>query len=306
MKRAPLPLELPPSFSVSAARRAGVPKGRLRAADLVAPHHGVRTQGFSDDPRVALRGLFDALPAHAFACDETAAAIWGLPLPRSQEDSAWLHPVIGVPADATRIRRKTTRGRRLQISPSDVVLIGGIPVTSVERSWLDLSGRFSHEDFLALTDHMLARRRPLATRESLTSYHLRHPRYPGAAQRAFACAHATERSESPAESRLRGHLIMDGLPAPECNVEIHHQGRFVARVDQLYRSARLVIEYDGDYHRDHRQWSRDQSRRAELESLGLRVTVVTSEDLRQLPRLLARIRRLLAQGSEKVDERGPR
>lgn len=70
--------------------------------------------------------------------------------------------------------------------------------------------------------------------------------------------------------------------------------RFVGRVDLLYRHARLIIEYDGDYHRDPRQWSKDQSRRAELESLGYRVTVVTRTDLEHPHILIARIRRLLA------------
>lgn len=70
--------------------------------------------------------------------------------------------------------------------------------------------------------------------------------------------------------------------------------RFVARVDLLYRDARLVLEYDGDYHRDSSQWSRDQSRRAELESLGYRVTVVTARDFDDPGALVRRIRRLLS------------
>ncbi len=62
----------------------------------------------------------------------------------------------------------------------------------------------------------------------------------------------------------------------------------------LYRGARVIIEYDGDDQRDPRQWSRDQARRAELESLGYRVTVVTARDFDTPDVLVARIRRLLS------------
>ncbi|MGL1521349.1 hypothetical protein ACSTIE_23430, partial [Vibrio parahaemolyticus] len=81
----------------------------------------------------------------------------------------------------------------------------------------------------------------------------------GSKVRRLALDLAVDGSESPKESALRVLLVMAGLPTPECNVEIFDGSRFVARVDLLYRAARLVIEYDGDYHRDPQQWSRDQS-----------------------------------------------
>lgn len=62
----------------------------------------------------------------------------------------------------------------------------------------------------------------------------------------------------------------------------------------LYRKQKLIIEYDGDYHRDPDQWSRDQVRRAELEALGYRMTVVTARDFDNPRQLINRIRRLLA------------
>ena len=89
-------------------------------------------------------------------------------------------------------------------------------------------------------------------------------------------------------------LIEAELPHPECNVEIWDDGRFVARVDMLYADVWLIIEYDGDHHRDPDQWSRDQIRRAELESLGYRMIVVTRRDFDDPDALVRRIRRLLA------------
>ncbi|MDI9890882.1 DUF559 domain-containing protein [Rhodococcus sp. IEGM 1404] len=146
-----------------------------------------------------------------------------------------------------------------------------------------------------MTDHLLARRNPLCTREDLERMHRRLLGGRGSKVRRLALDLAVDGSESPKESELRVLLVMAGLPTPECNIEIFHGHRFVARVDLLYRDARLVIEYDGDYHRDPRQWSRDQSRRAELESLGYRVTTVTARDFDAPEVLLMRIRRLLGQ-----------
>lgn len=92
---------------------------------------------------------------------------------------------------------------------------------------------------------------------------------------------------------VRVILVEAGLPRPECNVEIFDNGRFVARVDMLFPEVKLIVEYDGDYHRDPDQWSKDQIRRAELEALGYRVTVVTRRDFDDPTALVARIRRLL-------------
>ena len=79
---------------------------------------------------------------------------------------------------------------------------------------------------------------------------------------------------------------MKRTPRPEVNVDITDRGRFVARVDMLFREERLVVEYQGDYHRDPEQWRRDEMRRAELESLGYRVTYVTAADLRDPEQLV--------------------
>ncbi len=93
---------------------------------------------------------------------------------------------------------------------------------------------------------------------------------------------------------MRVLLIQSGLPVPQSNVEIFDGSRFVAPRRSALPGQATIIEYDGDHHRDPQQWSRDQSRRAELESLGYRMTVVTARDFDDPVALLARIRRFLA------------
>ncbi|HEV2216460.1 MAG TPA: DUF559 domain-containing protein [Candidatus Dormibacteraeota bacterium] len=68
-------------------------------------------------------------------------------------------------------------------------------------------------------------------------------------RRAVALADA--RAESPMETRLRFDLVAARLPTPEVQVELHDRaGQFLARVDLFYPDARLVIEFDGQNHRE--------------------------------------------------------
>lgn len=265
----------------------------MRASDLYSPFHGTRAmRDLRGDERI--RVLLDALPRHTFVCGFTAADLWRLPLPRRAERHAWEAIEIGVTATKTRIRRRGVQGRRLQVEEGDVVAGSGIRILSPARLWVDVASRMPLPDLVALTDRLISRRDPLVSLEELTDAHHRFVGSAGSGHRAAALTLCDDGAESPRESVVRMLLIAAGLPRPECNVNIFDGPRFIGRVDMLYRNAMLVIEYDGDYHRDPDQWSRDQSRRAELESLGYRVTSVTRRDLDDPPALVARIRRLLA------------
>ncbi|MGP3534368.1 endonuclease domain-containing protein [Microbacterium sp. RD1] len=285
--------DLSAAFTVSEGRAAGLSPGRMRSRAFDAPFWGTRSaRDLEDDER--LRLLLSALPSHTFACGATAGVVLGLPLPLALEKRAYTEPLVGVPLEHNRIRRPGVRGRALAIGEDDVVTVGGIRCTSPARTWCELAGVLGLGQLVAVTDRILSRLDPLATREQLEEVHRRVGRSRGAAQRPLALEWSSSRSESPRESELRVLLLQAGLPMPECNVEVFHGRRFVARVDMMYAHARLIIEYDGDYHRDRDQWSRDASRRAELESLGYRVTVVTARDFDDPRALVARIRRLLA------------
>lgn len=293
MHPSPLPHDLPVAFTVSEALAHGIPAKRLRAKDLSAPFHGTRARGaLTNESR--LRLLLDAVPATAFVCGTTAAALWRLPLAAAVEADAWARPRIGVPTHETRVRHAGVIGQRLTIDDGDVRFVEGMLSLSPARTWIDVSRVLPPSRLLALTDVLIGRRRRLATLAELTEMHERFAGGRGARARNRALELADERAESPRESMVRLILIDAGLPAPECNVEIWDGRRFVARVDMLYRGRRLIIEYDGDHHRDPDQWSRDQIRRAELEALGYRYTTVTRRDFDDPAALVRRIRRMLA------------
>jgi hypothetical protein len=288
-----LPLQLPPAFTVREALEAGVSKGRLRARDLQRPFHGTRSRA-QLDPIPRLRLLLRVLPDGAFVCGPTAAAVRGMPLPARVERDAVDLPIIGVPYPRNRIRRRGVRGRSLRVAESEIEEYRGIRLTTPARTWRDVSADLGLPAMVAVTDFLIGRRRPLCTVDELAAQHAAAPTYPGAQRRVKALELCSTASESPRESELRTALMLAGLPTPECNVDIFDGRRFVARVDLLYRAQKLVVEYYGDHHRDPNQWSVDEMRRAELESLGYRVTVVTRRDFDDLAALAARIRRLLS------------
>lgn len=101
------------------------------------------------------------------------------------------------------------------------------------------------------------------------------------------------KAESPGESLVRAHVLLDGLPAPECNPDIFADGVWLARVDMCWPGARLIVEYDGAGHREERQRRRDAQRLNDLQAAGWLVIVLTADDLRRPGAMVARISRAL-------------
>ncbi|HEX5730039.1 MAG TPA: hypothetical protein VFX99_11495, partial [Microbacterium sp.] len=95
-------------------------------------------------------------------------------------------------------------------------------------------------------------------------------------------------AESPKESELRLVLRSAGFGPLTANHEIRDaQGRFVARADLAIVALRIVIEYEGDHHRDRIQWRRDMARRRRIEAEGWVYLSVTQSDLDDPRDLLA-------------------
>ena len=82
-------------------------------------------------------------------------------------------------------------------------------------------------------------------------------------------------------SMLRLLLVDAGLPEPEVNVRLlAPDGSFLAEGDLVYRSARLVLEYEGEHHRtDKKVFRSDIRRRERYEDAGWSVIRVTADDM---------------------------
>ncbi len=107
-----------------------------------------------------------------------------------------------------------------------------------------------------------------------------------------AVTYASDRSASPPETRLRLVWVIDAeLPPPLVNVPVYdRRGRLLGVPDLLDPDAGLVVEYDGDDHRDPGRHSDDVDREAGFRGVGLEVTRVTGRDLRRTPELVRRLR----------------
>ena len=94
-----------------------------------------------------------------------------------------------------------------------------------------------------------------------------------------------ERVDSFRETRLRLCLVIAGLPEPRCNVVLGHDGRLIGRVDLLFDEVGLIVEYDGDQHRDRAQWNVDLDRDDDFRATGFATVRVTRDRMRR-PRLV--------------------
>src|SRR5690606_8369925 len=99
------------------------------------------------------------LPARAFFCEPTAAALWGLPLPRPPRA---LH--IGVRAGHRRVEAEGVIAHHFTLRDADIRVHRGVRVTSPARTWCDLAAApLSLAQLVAVGDRILWRKAPLAT-----------------------------------------------------------------------------------------------------------------------------------------------
>jgi hypothetical protein len=213
----------------------------------------------------------------AAASHRSAAALWELPGGRQQL----------VEITCPRWRRARHDGvivhETTRIDPLDLTVKDGIPVTTVERTLLDLGAVCTESVVeLAVND---AERRELTTIAALheTLRRLGRPGRNGAGKlRRVLDRHSdTTRTESVAETRMLQVLCRHRLPDPVTQFEIRENGRFVARVDAAYPDWGVVIEYESDKHHTGRLATRrDNARRRDIIAAGYTPVPATHDDLR--------------------------
>ena len=271
-------------FSVQRAVALGVTSRRTRHPSLARPAYGLRTPW---DPRTlaeATSALALVLPDPWAWSHETAAELLGLPLPQR-----WIpgRPLTVMrPIRAGPVRRRGIRGHT-GLDQRGAVTVRGMPVVSPPATWCDLAGLLPLDDLVIMGDVVVMRgdspddvRMGTTSLVRLEAEVMRRAGTKGVAQARAAFAWVRVGSRSPMETRARLCFIRAGIPEPELNGDIHDDGRWVATGDFLWRSARVIVEYQGDQHRtDRRQWRSDLQRLAILQDLGWRVILMTGADL---------------------------
>jgi very-short-patch-repair endonuclease len=178
-------------------------------------------------------------------------------------------------------RRDDIVGRSATVPPEDLVVIGGITVTSPLRTALDL-GRLSRRPEALVALDALTHAGLVTVEELRESAHgeaLVHQR--GVRQLRQLVEWTEPLTESPGESRSRLHLLDAGFPRPRAQLKVFdYAGQFVARLDLAYEAAKVAVEFDGvkDHTRDE-DVRHDRGRRSDAEQLGWRFTVARKGDV---------------------------
>ncbi|WP_460516383.1 hypothetical protein [Humibacter antri] len=301
--RIPMPQQLRgSSFRTSGPDTGGLGRGRLRAADVDAPFHGIRSVGMAlDDPIALARAYEPRLRPGQFYCHTTAALLWGIPLPLDLEHS--LHVHVGT-TKGSKPRARGAVGHEFR--PLIVRRRNRLPVTTAADTWCHISSLLSREDLVAAGDFLISGQRlwsgirttPLCTPGDLADAASRYGRTPGATAIRWALPRLRTPVDSRRESLLRLLLVEHGLPEPVVAHPATVAGGVVLHPDLSYPASKIAIEYEGDEHRSSKRRWRDDLRRVRLlEEAGWRVFRVTDDDINAPAALVRAIRKAIAASS---------
>jgi len=272
-------------FTIDDARRSGFSKDQIdgRVGESWSRFYdGVyRMAGAPPSWRSNLRAATIAAGEGAAISHRCAAATYGLPTGRMS------------PIELTCVRWQRTVQPGLLVHEStrldsrDIRLVDAIPVTTPERTILDLASQFPRANYLEYVIQA-ARRKRLLTYESTHSMFERNARR--GLKGVSALRQVLERwdpSSRPTESEMETMLLQvlrgNGLPEPVTQHDVFDDsGRFVARPDAAYPEFRIAIEYDSKQeHSDEFQIAQDNARRNRL--LRARYVVISARhaDLRR-------------------------
>lgn len=272
------------------ARADGISDWQLRHDEVVRTSRDTYLpRTVSKDLRQRVEAVLMGAPESAVVSHFTAAALWGFEIPLVADDGL-IH--LTVPT-AARLRHRADRRIHGADLPERLVMrVRGVAVTSPGRTWRDLAGLIPAAALLAVTDQMLARKYPRDAFDRLLA-ESRGTRGVRTARRVVEAA--DPRAGSPMESVLRWLLLEAELPAPDLQHVVTRDGRFVGKVDLAWPDAKVLVEFDGDVHRERRVFVEDVRRQNGLVLAGWTVLRFTSADVLGRPQwVISTIRAALA------------
>lgn len=218
----------------------------------------------ADRHRAALTVVLPRLAGQPVVSHLSAAILHGLPFAHSEWD--WLGrprpgagkagrgpswdagpaeclPLHVTRPDAVKSRRGVAvRLHTAALSPDEVTELGGLPVTTPERTVIDCALVLPFDHAVLLADAALRRR--LVSRESLTRQVTRLFRVPGTRRAAGVVAFADRGSRGPGESVSRVLMHRWGLPAPQLDVPVPGpDGRSWGRAAFGFPGTRVLGEF---------------------------------------------------------------
>ncbi|MFF1820059.1 hypothetical protein ACFVWG_22340 [Kribbella sp. NPDC058245] len=276
---------------------AGVTRAQLESDEWDSPHFGYhRATRLRDGVRQRIHDAVAVMPPGGVIGGWASAYLQGvryLDGGWSAAGTAWgLHgePVLVVMSRGRRMNRLGVRALRAMVDPAEVVDVAGIRCTNGVRTAFDVL-RLAPDLTEAVVGGDCLLHAGLVTGTGIAAYADSHQGRRGVRQVRAALPLLDGLAASPPESRLRLLCHQAGLPDVLVNVPVYDlDGTFLGIVDLLETMAGLALEYDGEYHRDLGQQTRDNHREERLERAGLTMLRVTSLDMQQPVGLVHRIR----------------
>jgi very-short-patch-repair endonuclease len=265
------------AISTSQVRELGIsPKQihRLIAEGWLVPvRPGVFVLGGLRTWHQAVMAAVLAAGSGAVASHSTAAVLWGLPgVERSSTELSTSRP--------DRRRLEGVRAHRtLAFLGCEHTIRERIPVTTVARTIVDVSGRYSVPQLGRMTDHGLRRGmlRIVDLRKCVAGLAPAPGRHPNKIHRVLRRRlTGYEAGESDLEMRFVRALVGSGLPEP---VQQHSVtlGSRRCRIDLAYPDLMIAIEVDGwEFHRTRTAFDQDRARANDLVVAGWHVLRFTS------------------------------
>ncbi len=249
---------------------------RLRHRSLAPLGRGIRSAAPTPGLPLSVRVRpFIEVNERCAASHLTAAELGSLPARRQKEGPQVYHVIR--PEGAAHLNRPHVIVHRMKLYDDEVTVLNGIPLTTPERTWLDLAEMLSVDELVVAGDSCVrvprrefeGRELPLCSLEDLQRMIDRHKGKRGIRKAREAITLIRVGSDSPQESLLRLSLVRAGLPEPELNVPIiddagacHHEP------DMSYRKYKIGVEYEGEHHSDGTQIVRDIARSERYAALG--------------------------------------
>jgi len=168
----------------------------------------------------------------------SAAVLHGLPVPREQLDRVWMTREVGGHGR----RGAVLHLRHCRLHPDEVTEVGGLPVTTLARTVVDVARSTSLEWGVIACDAALGIG---LDRMQLLETVARVRGWPGARRAERAALFADSAAQSPLESVSRLQLARLGFPTPQCQFPVLLNGELVATSDFGWRNERLIGECDG-------------------------------------------------------------
>jgi hypothetical protein len=233
----------------------------------------------------------EALPPDAVFSDTTAALLHDLP---AQPATRHLPLHITVSPRPYAPRRRELVAHRRQLAPEEICSIGGLPVTTPERTFVDLAMSLHREELVAVGDALL--RSGLADLASISHAMKRVSRRRGLVVARTVLPVLDGRAQSRPESLLRVRLTDGGMPpVPQCPV-FDRSGRVVGHADLGYEEEMLAVEYEGRHHSSGEQFDYDIERYSRFAAAGWLVIRCGRRDLAEgSGALITRVRDVLDQ-----------